>query len=69
MSGSIPPQVAREELPTAEPVQPKIIADKGIGPEIKPEEEEQEKQNEDVLEEKDESDQASALSLQIARVI
>ena len=43
-------------------MQPKVLADKGIGPEIEPEKEEKEEQYEDALEEKDKLDQASALS-------
>ena len=50
-------------------MQPNILADKGIGSEIKPEKEEQDEQYKDVLEEKDKSDQANALSPQMARVI
>ena len=50
LSGSIQPQVACEELPAAQPVQPKVIANNGIKTEIEPEEEEQDKQYEDVLE-------------------
>ena len=69
LSGAIPPQVSLEALPAARPVQPKVLADKGIGPEIEPKEKEQEVQYEDVLDVKDKSDQASALSPQIARVI
>ena len=45
----------------APPVQSKVLADKRIGSEIKPETEEQEKQYEDLLDKKDKSDQASAL--------
>ena len=48
------------------PVQPKVSADNGIGSDIEPEKEEQEVQYEDALEEKDKSDQASALSAQMA---
>ena len=59
LSGTMPPQVAFEALPAARPVQPKVLADKGIGPEIELEED---KQYEDVLEEKDKSAQASAMS-------
>ena len=65
----MPPQVALEAPPAARLVQPKVLAEKGIGPEIESEEEEQEEQYEDVLEEKDKSDQASALSPQMAKVI
>ena len=50
-------------------MQDKVLADKGIGPEIDPEKEEQEEQYKDVLEEKDKSDLANALSPQMARVI
>ena len=46
----------------ARPVQAKVLADEGIGPEIEPDEDEQEEQYEDVIDEKDESAQASALS-------
>ena len=42
--GAIPLQVALVAPPAARPLQPKILADKGIGPEIEPEEEEQEEQ-------------------------
>ena len=65
----MPPQIALEALPAALPVQPKVLADKGTGPEIEPEYKEQEDQYEDVLEEKDKSAQASALSPQMAKVI
>ena len=50
-------------------MQPNVLADKGIGSEIEPEKEELEEQYEDVLEEKNKSDQARALSPQMARVI
>ena len=69
LSGAIQPQVAHEAPPAARPVQPKVLADKGIGSYNEPEKEEQKKQYEDVLEDKDKSDQASALSPQMARVI
>ena len=69
LSGTMPPKGAFEAPPAALPVQPKVIAGKGIGPEIETEEIEQEEQYEDVLEEKDKSAQASALSPQMARVI
>ena len=65
----MPFQVAFEEPPAALPVQPKVIADKGIKPEIVPEDKEQQEQYEDVLEERDKSAKASALSSQMARVI
>ena len=69
LSGAIPLQVALEEPPEARPVQRKVLADKGIEPDIEPEKEEQNEQYEDVLDEKDKSAQASALSPQMARVI
>ena len=53
LSGAIQPQVAHEAPLAALPVQPKVLADKGIGSEIEPEKEEQEEQYEDLLEEKD----------------
>ena len=53
LSGAIPPQVAHAAPSAAWPVQPKVLADKGIGLEIEPEKEEQ---KEDVLEENDKSD-------------
>ena len=52
LSGAIQPQVAHEAPLAARPVQPKVLADKGIEPEIDPEKEEQEEQYEDVLEKK-----------------
>ena len=69
LTGAIPPQVALETAPAARPVQPKVLAVKGIEPEIEPEKEEDEEQYDDVLDEKDRSDQANALSPQMARVI
>ena len=39
LSGSIPPQLALEVPPAARPVQHNVLADKGIGPKIEPEEE------------------------------
>ena len=69
LSVAMQPQVAHEAHPAALPVQPKVLTDKGIGPKIEPEKEEQEEQYEDALEDKDKSDQASALSPQMARVI
>ena len=38
LSGAIPFQVALEAPPAARPVQHKVLADKGIGPDIEPEE-------------------------------
>ena len=69
LSGAIQPQVSHEAPLAAQPVQPKVLADNGIEPEIEPEKDEKEEQYEDVMEEKDMSDQASALSPQMARVI
>ena len=65
----MPAQVAFEAPPATLPVQPKVLADKGIGPKIELMAKEQEQQYEDVLQEKDKSAQASALSPQMARVI
>ena len=42
LSGAIKPLIAHEAPPAARPVQPKLLADKGIWPEIEPEKEEQE---------------------------
>ena len=53
LSGAIPLQVVLEAQPAARPVQPKVLADKGIWPEIEPEEEEQNEQYKDVMDEKD----------------
>ena len=69
LSGAIHPQVVHEAQLVARPVQHNVLADKGIGPEIEPEEEGQEEQYEDVLDEKNKSSQASALSPQLAKVI
>ena len=49
LSGAIPLQVALEAPPAARPVQPKVLADKDIGLEIEPEEDEQKEQYEVVL--------------------
>ena len=65
----MPPQVAFEAPPAARPVQPKILTDKNIEPEIKPEAKEHEEQYEDLLEEKGKSAQPSAISPQMAKVI
>ena len=53
LSGAIQPQVAHEAPFAAWPVQPKVLADKGIGSKIEPDKEEQQKQYEDVLKGKD----------------
>ena len=66
LGGAISPQGVFEAPPAARLVQPKILADNSIGVEIKPEKEEQ---YIDVLKKKDKSDQANALSPQIAKVI
>ena len=65
LSGTMTFQVAFEAPPVARTVQPKVLADKGIGPEIESEEEEQ---YNDVLK-KNKSAQANAISPQMARVI
>ena len=44
-------------------MQPKVLADKGIGSEIEPEKEKQKDQYEDVLKEKDKSDQEALCHL------
>ena len=49
----MPPQVAFEAPPAALPVQPKVLADKRIVPEIELEETEHNEQYEDGLEDKD----------------
>ena len=53
----------------ARPIQPKILADKGIRPEIEPEKKKQKEQYKDVLANKNKSAEASDLSPQMARVI
>ena len=50
-------------------MEPNILAEKFIKPEIEPEKEDEEKQYEHVLKEKDKSNQASVLSPQMAKVI
>ena len=50
-------------------MQPKILADQGKGPEITPENGEQEEQYDDILDEKDKLDKASALLPKMAKVI
>ena len=52
LSSAIQPKVAHEAPLGARPVQPKVLADKGIKSEIEPEQKEQEEQYEDVLKEK-----------------
>ena len=42
LSGAIQPQVAHEPHPATRPVQPKVLTDKSIAPEIEPERKEQE---------------------------
>ena len=69
LSVAITLQVALEAPPAGRPVQPKVLADKGIGHEIKPKEEEKKKKYEDIREVKDNTAKASALSPQMARVI
>ena len=50
VSGAILFQVAFEASPTARRIQPKVLADKDIGPKIKPEKKEQKMQYENVFE-------------------
>ena len=69
LSGAIQPHLAHEAPLATRPVQPNVLADKGIRSEFEPEREEQDKQYEDVLDEKDKSHQASILSSQMERVI
>ena len=69
LSGAIQLQIAIETSPAARTVQPKVLADKCIGLEIKTEEEEQNEQYENVLEENDKSAKASAVSPQMAKII
>ena len=52
INGTMPPTVACEAPPAALPVQPKVLADKGIKPEIEPDEQKPKELYEDVLEEK-----------------
>ena len=69
LSSAISHQAALKAAQAAWPVQTKVLEDKGIGPEIEPKGEVQEKQYEDVLEDKNTSDQGSALSPKMVRVI
>ena len=68
LNGALPAKPALEPPPSAPQMQLTVLAEKGIGPEKEPEEEE-EKQYEDILDKKDKSAQASALSLQMEWVI
>ena len=68
LSGALPARPALEPPTAAPQMQLKVLAEKGIGP-VKEPEEEEEKQYEDILDKKDKSAQASALSPQMARVI
>ena len=52
LGNAIPPLGARQALPKARPVQPKVLADKGIGPEFEFKQEEEKKQYAYLLEEK-----------------
>ena len=65
MRGAIPPQVAYVALPAAYPMKPNVLAYQGIDPE----KQKQKEQYENVLEDRDKSDQTSALSPQKAMVI
>ena len=49
LNGAIQPQVAHEAPLAARPMQPNVLADKGIRSEIEPKIKEQEEQYEDVL--------------------
>ena len=69
LSGAILLEVVLEALPAARPVQPKVLADKGIKLEIEPEAEEQKEQYEIGLEAKDKLANASDISPQMVRVI
>ena len=53
LSGAISTQGALDALSVTRPLLPKVLADKGIGPEIKPEKEKQEEQYKYVLKDKD----------------
>ena len=57
LSGALPARPALDPPPAAPQMQLKVLVEKGIGPEREPEEEE-EKQYEDILDEKDKSAQA-----------
>ena len=74
LSGALPVQAVPALLLQAPAVLPKILADQGIGPDIvlKKDEKEQDAEDENGEDEhvaKDKSAQASALSLQMAKVI
>ena len=68
LSGALSARHALEPPSAATQMQLTLLAEKGIGPEKEPEEKEK-KQYEDILDEKDKSAQASALSPQMAKVI
>ena len=61
--------VALEALPEARPVQPTILVDKDIGPEIEPEKKEQKEQYKVILQVQNNSVYANAVSPQMAQVI
>ena len=74
LSGALPVQAVSAQLPRAPAVLPKILAEKGIGPNIVLENDEKEQDAEDEngkdkQANQDKSAQASALSHQMARVI
>ena len=74
LSGSLPAQAVTAPPPPAPAVLPKILAEKGIGPDIvlKNDKEDQDAEDENCEDEqadKNKSAQASALSTQMARVI
>ena len=68
LSGALPARPAFEPPPAAPQIQLKALTETGIGPETEPEEDE-EKQYENILDEKDKSPLARALSPQMAKVI
>ena len=68
LSGALPARLALKPPPTAPQMQFKVLAEKNLGPNREPEEEE-EKQYEDILDDKDKSAQARTLSPQMSRVI
>ena len=68
LSGALSARPALEPPPAAPQMQLKVLAEKCIGPEEEPEEEE-EKHYQDILDENDKSAQTSAFSPQMARVI
>ena len=68
LSAALSARPALEPPPAAPQMQLKVLAENGTKPEMEPEKEE-EQQYEDMLDDKDKSSQASALSPKMARVI